>query len=168
MRRWLWVVGLSAVLILGGCRRQTPVAEPIGDGFTCTLNATYRDMVIGGTLTRAGGGTLTLTFTAPETLRDLAAVWDGESVTLQWHGLSFSGDPATVPQAALGEELVAVLDTALRGEGEREADGDTVTLRGSGDNGSYAFTYDAATGEPRTLSVPSLPLEVTFSEFEKN
>ena len=163
MRRLAWV--LAAVMLLTGCSRRT-AAEPIGEGFSCAVEAVYRELQVRGTLTREAAGTLTMQFTAPDTLDGLTARWDGGDVTLTMHGMTFAMDPASVPESALGEEIVAAFDAALRGEGERTKKGDTLIVRDSGANGEYTLTFDAKTGQPLSLSVPGLPLTATFSAYK--
>lgn len=166
MRRAACIVVCLLVLITG-CSGSKPAADPVGEGFTCTVQAVYRDMTVAGTLTREIAGTLTLAFTEPETLNGLTACWNGETVTLSMYGLEFSVDPATVPESALGEEIITAFDTALRGEGERTIEDGKLIVSGNGQNGAYTLTFDAETGEPLSLSVPSLPLSATFFDFEQ-
>lgn len=161
MRR-LWCVLVAVVLLVAGCRPSA--AEPQSAEFSCTVEATYRELNVKGTLTRYGAGTLALAFDEPETLNGLTVRWDGEAITLSLHGLEFTADAASVPESALGTEIVAALDAALRGEGERREAGGVLTVNGSGPNGAYTLTFDAQSGVPLALSVPSLPLTVTFSE----
>ncbi len=154
-------------LLLTGCQQETPSADPVGSGFTCQIQADYKELDVKGTLERQGAGMLKLTFSAPESLAGMSALWDGESVHLELSGMSFSVDPATVPESALGAEITAVLDAAIRGEGERTQEGDKLIVRGSGNNGAYELVCDAYTGAPLSLSVPALPLSVTFSNFRE-
>lgn len=166
MRRLAWAIGIVILaVLLVGCSRKT-AADPIGEGFSCSVKAVYRDMQVRGTLTREAVGTLTMSFTAPETLDGLTARWDGGDVTLTMHGMSFAMDPASVPESALGEEIIAAFDAALRGEGERTQKDGKLTVRDSGANGEYTLVFDAETGRPLSLSVPSLPLTAEFSDFK--
>ena len=101
MRRCaVWMV-LVVLCLTTGCRGSAPAAEPVGEQFTCTIQALYRDLAVEGTLTRATAGTLTLEFDKPDTL-----------------------------------------------------------------NGAYELVCDGNSGVPLSLSVPSLPLTVTFSNFQ--
>ena len=167
MRRGAALIVCLLMLLATGCRQTTPAAEPVGSGFTCRIYADYKDIDVEGTLVRQTAGTLKLTFSAPESLAGMTAVWDGEAVELQMSGMSFSVDAATVPEGALGEEIVAVLDAAIRGDGERTQEDGKLIVRGSGHNGAYELVCDAKTGVPLSLSVPSIPLAVTFSNFKQ-
>lgn len=167
MRRGAALIVFVLMLLVTGCRQLTQTAEPVGVDFTCRIQADYKDMDVEGTLIRQTAGMLKLTFSAPESLAGMTAVWDGESVGLEMNGLSFSVDPATVPESALGEEIVAVLDAAIRGDGERTQEDDKLIIRGNGNNGAYELVCDAQTGVPLSLSVPSIPLSVTFSNFKQ-
>ena len=157
---------LCVVLLFSGCAVKKPVTEPISEGFTCAVKATYRDIPVQATLTRDAAGTLKLEFHEPATLNGLTACWNGENVTLSMYGLSFAVDPSTVPESALGEELLSVFDTVRRGEGERNEKDGILTVRGNGENGDYTAAFDSETGYPLSLSVPALPLTAEFYNAE--
>ena len=160
----VWSV-LSAVMlaVMAGCSPVAQDAQPNTVELSCDIRATYRDLVLAGTLERHSVGTLELSFTEPETLDGLTAVWDGEDVTLEMYGLSFTADPETVPESAFGEEVIAVLDAVLSEDSYREFSGDnTLTLTGETRSGSYTLVYDGATGYPLSLTMPELPLSVEF------
>lgn len=147
-------------LMLAGCSKPQP-ASPKTVNFTCSFIAHYQDLTVGGTLTRYTQGTLTLDFTEPETLRDVRALWDGETMKVQYLGITFDIDDAKIPETALGKQLLFALDNALGADGIQNKD--TVTISGSVDGAAYTYIYAADSGLPLSLSVPSLPLEVTFS-----
>ncbi len=165
MSRRALALCLAFTFVLVGCNRKRS-AEPVAVDFVCTFRAHYNDLTAAGTLTRRTAGTLLLEFSEPETLNGLSAEWDGEKVTLKYLGLSYDVDPDTLPENALGEGLLSAFDTALRGEGERqEADG-TVTVSGLSGNAQYTYVYDAKTGAPLSLTVPGIPLTVTFENVQ--
>lgn len=167
MSRRVFALCLVFSLMLVGCTPQKP-AEPVSVDFACEFQARYNDLTATGTLTRRTAGTLLLEFAEPETLAGLSAEWDGEKVTLKYWGLSYDMDPDTLPESALGEGLIAAFDAALRGEGERqEADG-KVTVTGLSGDTAYTYVYDTETGVPLSLTVPSVPLSVTFSGTRTN
>lgn len=151
--------------ILTGCN-QKKVIEPVSVDFVCEFRAQYNNLTTTGTLTRRTAGTLLLEFSTPENLADLSAEWDGEKVTLKYMGLSYDIDPKALPENALGEGLITAFDAALRGEGKREEADGKVTVSGLSGNAEYTYVYDAKSGTPLSLSVPSLPLNVTFTNVQ--
>ena len=155
------------ILCGAGCRKKQ-VAPPIATDFTCEFRAVYRELAVEGTLTRRSAGSISLGFTKPETLNGLTATWDGETVKLSLLGLEYTLNPESVPEAALGKELLAVLDAALRNEGNTAQDGKAILLQGVCNNHDYTYRYDAASGAPLSLSVPDLPLSITFSNCKIN
>ncbi len=154
-----------SLLMFVGCRPKQP-AEPVAVDFVCEFRAQYNDLTATGTLTRRTAGTLLLEFSEPETLSGLSAEWDGEKVTLKYLGLSYDVDPATLPENALGEGLLSAFDTALRGEGEQQEQDGKVTVTGLSGNAAYTYVYDAKSGAPLSLSIPSIPLTVTFTNVQ--
>ncbi len=158
------LVFLFCVLCAGGCAPKQQVPQPMAADFLCEFRANYRELTVAGTLTRYTAGTLLLAFSQPETLSGLTAEWNGETVKLSFLGLEYTVSPEVVPEAALGKELTAVLDAALRGEGERKQEGAAVTVTGMVGEHTYTYVYDSQTGAPQSLVIPSLPLSMTFSD----
>ncbi len=166
MRRF-FALSLLLLFVFGGmgCRKAKAV-PPITTGFSCEFRAVYRELAVAGTLTRRSAGTVSLKFTEPSTLNGLTATWDGESVKLSLLGLEYTVTPESVPEAALGKELLSVLDAALRSEGKVTQDGNAVILEGICNDHDYTYRYNAKSGAPIHLSVPALPLTVTFSNCQ--
>ena len=165
MSHRLAALGLTLLMLCTGCRPKQS-AEPVAVDFMCEFRAQYNDLTATGTLTRRTAGTLLLEFSEPETLNGLSAEWDGEKVTLKYLGLSYDVDPHKLPENALGEGLLSAFDTALRGEGERQEEDGKVTVNGFSGNAAYTYVYDATSGAPLSLSIPSIPLTVTFSNLQ--
>ena len=152
---------LAFTLVLVGCNPKKPV-EPVAVDFVCDFKAQYNDLTATGTLTRRTAGTLVLEFSEPETLNGLLAEWNGEKVTLKYLGLSYDVDPATLPESALGEGLIKAFDAMLRSEGERSENDGKITVSGLSGTAQYTYVYDAQSGAPLSLTIPSIPLTVTF------
>lgn len=168
MSRRIFAVCVVLLTFLTGCSRKKPVAEPVSVDFVCDFRAQYNNMTAEGTLTRRTAGTLLLEFTKPETLEGLCADWDGEKATLKYMGLSYSVDPDKLPESALGESLITAFDTVMREEGTQKEEDGKITVTGISGQSEYAYVYDAKTGAPLSLSIPSIPLTVTFSNIQTN
>lgn len=158
------IVGFLALLVLvaGGCRPQMPPEVKASD-FSCTFEATLGDTLFGGTLKRYTVGTLELIFDKPETVNGLTARWDGETIALQFHGLSFDVSSGSFPEQALGEVVVGVLDEVLRGDRQGTVQDGALTIGGSLNGVDYTLVCDAANGMPKRLAVPDYELEMVFS-----
>lgn len=157
------IIGLAVMLmtITVGCRPTTPREMRTTD-FSCKIDATLHDMTIAGELKRYTAGTLELVFEKPETLKGTSMLWNGDTVTLQMYGLSFNVDPDDIPERAIGEELVAVLDQVLRAEvNGKEKDGDVVYEGTVGDT-AYTLVYDGESGFPQSLSMPQMEFYAEF------
>ena len=99
MLRRLVCVLLSASLlfIFSSCSAGTEKAEePITSHFECDMDVQYRDMNVKGHLTRRTAGTLLLEITEPSTLNGLSMEWNGETILLKLHGLSFDVSPSAL------------------------------------------------------------------------
>ncbi len=155
---WLFCV---TAFLFAGCRKQT-ASPPVTTDFSCEFTARYGQMQTEGTLTRYSAGTLELAFSSPETLQDVVFLWDGETIKVRYHDMTFQITPSALPESALGETVMRVLDEIARGGGTKTENGDTVTVSGTQDGVEYTYVYNAQNGTPRSLSVPSYDLEVAF------
>lgn len=152
------------VLVLGGCRPQTPPEVKASD-FSCAFEAKLGDTVFGGTLKRYTAGTLELIFQKPETVEGLVACWDGETVNLQFHGLNFDLPSGSFPEQALGEAMVGALDAVLRGDVEGTMQDGTLTVQGELNGAAYTLLCHD-NGLPKRLVVPDYGLDITFAQTE--
>ena len=142
--------------------------QPVTTDFACDVQLTYRDMNVSGHLTRYSAGTLSMDFEQPDTLSGLTMIWDGETISVKMHGLTFGVDPATVPESALGKGILDVLDTALRTDAGGQISGGQLKISGESVNGEFELISDPETGNLLSMKVPSLGITATFSNFAAN
>lgn len=164
-RRLATVLCLLIPLVCTACHKPKP-ADPLTTDFVCEFRAQYNNMTAAGTLTRRTADTLRLDFSEPQTLSGLSAEWNGDAVTLQYLGLSYTVDSAKLPEQALGEQLLQAFNAALHGEGERTEKDGQITVTGLAGDLPYTYVYDSQSGAPLSLTVPALPLSVTFSNVK--
>lgn len=162
-RVWLqlsvWTCCALMLVGLVGCTATREGVQPVTSGFTCLAKISYRELELGGQLTRYDDGKLVLTFAEPSSLSGLSVGWDGQDMTMELAGMSIAIAESKVPQSALIKGLLHVLSSDLA-DGEREDDAYVIT--GSVDSMEYTLTCDAATGLPRSLSMPDNELEARF------
>lgn len=161
MKRWLVAIAAFALLCTVGCGLRRPREARVAD-FSCRIEATMGDLSLSGTLTRYTAGTLELAFDKPEMLKGLTALWDGNVVTLQMLGLEFDVDPASVPESALGNEIVGVLDQVLKAEVEGKTKGETLVFEGTLNGHAYTLVCNGESGLPQSLSMPARDLYAKF------
>lgn len=158
------IFSLIMVSVFTGCAGKR-AAPPQTADFSCNAHIVYKDLALEAELSRSDRGLLTVTFTAPATVKGLSMQWDGEKVNLSVGGIGYSLDPAALPESGLGNGLIDVLDTVASADLSPTLAGSDARLTGSGKNGSFTLLSDPITGALRSLSVPSLPLEATFTDF---
>ena len=146
------VVGL--LFLLSACAGNAP-QPPAVEGFRCHAAVTCPDLAVEGTLTRQNAGLLTFEISAPPSLRDVTLVWDGETVSVRLHGLTFGIDPAQLPASGVGTALLAALDAAIGSDGAETAEG------------RFTLLSDPETGHLLSLSLPELGITADFSNFER-
>jgi hypothetical protein len=167
MLRRLFCVGIAFLFVLTfiACSKKDAVEEPVTAGFECDVDVQYEDMNVKGHLARSTAGTLVMDIIEPETLDGLTMEWDGDTINMTMYGLSFNIDPDSIPQSALGQGILDALDVALQNESTGEVTESYVTTTGTSVNGEFEIVSDPATGYLLSLSIPSIDMNATFSNF---
>ncbi|HJD24087.1 MAG TPA: hypothetical protein H9694_08080 [Firmicutes bacterium] len=156
----------AALLFLPACSPgEKEAQEPVTAGFECDIAVQYQEMDIQGHLTRRSAGSLLLEITEPSTLNGLSMEWDGESITMKIHGLSFGVDPSALPESALGQGLLSALDAAIGQREERAQTQEGLATSGSITQGEFILVSDPETGSLLSLNIPAMGLTAEFSNF---
>lgn len=157
----LLVTGWICLVLLSGCGSSSAKpTQPVTDGFSCRMEATYGDMTVAGTLTCPGGRTLRLQFEQPTSLSGVTLGYDGGGISMELAGMSLRLDSEKVPQSALIRLLADVL-SAVPADGQPTDAGYAVT--GQLDDRAYTLVFDADTGMPDCLSIPEEGLQAKFT-----
>lgn len=170
MRRLWAAAALLLCLTAAGCRtggESRTDSRPITSGFSCIASAEYAGMAVRGTLTRETGGALTLAVEEPPTLRGAALTLSGDTLTVAIGSLKTTVDPGKYPKLGALPVLLSALDTAsaLTDGGEKTAQG--LRFAGETDAGRFTLLSDPKTGNLLSLTLPDVPLTVTFSDFRR-
>lgn len=161
----LFLALLIGVTALSCAKTGKKAEKPVTTGFSSDVNVQYGDMTVKGHIQRSTAGTMTMDVQEPETLKGLSMVWNGESVSLKLHGLSFNVNPDTVPQSALVKSVLQTLDSAMPLKEDGELTDEGLLTTGSGPAGDFTLLSDPETGNLKQLSIPSIDLVATFSNF---
>ena len=92
---------------------------------------------------------------------------DGDRVEVEMYGMSFNLNPDKLPVSGLAKGVLDVLDQVARSDEPPRLTENGAVLYGKSQNGEFTLISDPETGDLLSLSVPDLPLEVTFSSFEQ-
>ncbi len=162
---------LLALLLFCGCGKQefqnTENAPPkIPDTFTADLAISYNGNEMTATMRQNSFASYTFDMLSPAALEPMALSFEGGICTVTYNDLRFETDIGRYPQTAFCSVVADILDTLPTANiTPTYADG-MWTYSGSTDSGGYILTQNVATGAFNTLSVESLNLNITFSNFK--
>lgn len=159
-----------SVLMLCGCDNsgtEAPFTPKLDAAFSVRAEMTYQDDKNAELLlTRYGEEHWDAAFEQPESLAGVILTIEDEAVSASYKGLSF-----TVPKSALPAKAMLLLVTdVLEDLSDEETlpavanEDNTWTVSGETDAGSYTVTF-LADGTIAAFSMPSQPLEVTFTDY---
>lgn len=160
-----------SVLMLCGCEKsgtEAAFTPKLDEAFSVRAEMTYQDDKTAELLlTRYGEAHWDAAFEQPESLAGVILTLEDAAVSASYKGLSF-----TVPKSALSAKAMLVLLTDVLEELSNEDtlpavvnEDNTWTVSGETDAGSYTVTF-LTDGTIATFTMPSQPLEITFTEYE--
>jgi len=157
-KRGMMLLALGCVfLLLVSCGK--PAVEPVTDGFRCTVRLVYGSSEYIGTLDRSDPTTGSLTIHKPASLEGTTMTWDGDDVTVSYKHMTVTFAEGTLPVGAAVKALWKTLDSC------RSSSENTTVVEGMVDGIGYTVTFDDTSGLPLTMAVPSVPLNVSFSDW---
>lgn len=145
------------IFILAGCKAEKQTAVQLS-GLSFDCNADYNGGTVAGNIKAYGGGVFSFTLTEPKSIAGMEVKYDGETMTVNYLGLSYS------PQLPLpAENINSVLNTIIAAASggktaklcrdryilEDSADGFTYTLTVTESGLRYPFPF------PPPLSPPN-------------
>ena len=150
-----------ALLCLCGCEKKTTI-DPITDGFTARATIQYKEMAVQGQFSCSTDGRVSMVFSMPKSLDGVTLGWNGSEMQMQLGSMTLTVAEDRMPDGGLIRRLTDVL-TAAKPQGGA-VDGDDYVIRGEAEGVAYTFVCDAATGLPKSLSVPDENLTAEFSQ----
>lgn len=155
------LVMIVALFCLCGCSKEATI-HPITDGFTAHATIRYKEMDVKGQFTCSTDGRVTMVFAEPKSLDGVTLGWTGTQMQMQLGGMSIAVAEDRVPDGGLIRCLVQVLSHVEPKKGKQ--DGADYVIAGDAEGKAYTLVCDAATGLPKSLSVPSENLVAEFSQ----
>lgn len=150
-----------ALLCLCGCGGADSI-DPITDGFSAQATIHYKEMEVQGQFSCSADGKVNMSFTLPKSLDGVTLGWNGSEMQMRLGGMTIAVAQDSMPDGGLMQCLTRVLASVQPQNGQRE-DTDYV-IGGEIDGVGYTLVCDAATGLPKSLSVPDEQLDATFSD----
>ena len=154
----------AALFLLCGCGKQTAM-DPITDGFTAQAAIRYKEMDVQGQFSCSADGRVTMAFTRPNTLAGVTFGWNGSEMQMKLGSMTIAVAQDSMPDGGLVQCLTRVLASVEPNNGE--LDGGDYVIRGEAEGVAYTLVCDAATGLPKTLSVPEEQLTAEFTQVTK-
>lgn len=162
----LVAAALASMCALCGCQAaQTAITAP-PDSFDTMARVKYHelDAVVN---VRYTPESCDVTFEQPNAVSGLKTSFSPLDTTLSFSSIDF-----TPPRALPKQSVQALLLSSLRAALSRDApaasrDGDLCVISGPLEHGSFTLSYDAATGNILTLSIPQSSLEIELYDFKR-
>ncbi len=151
----------AALLCLCGCGKEAAI-EPITDGFTAQATIRYKEMDVKGQFTCGDDGRVTMVFTEPKSLDGVSLGWTGTQMQMRLGGMSIAVAEDSMPDGGLIRCLAQVLSGVEPKKGKK--DGKDYVIQSDAEGTAYTLVCDAATGLPKSLSVPDEGLTAEFSQ----
>ncbi len=167
-KRVFYLLLLSCILMTGcGNPAKADIPDEITKPFESQLNIKYGDIAATAYFMRQDPANCTLVFDSPDSLKEMAFVFDKESVTVAYKEMQVTIDPKSTLGGATIRLVLAAINQAAEGEGVLATYEDNVlTVTGESESGQFILTLDAEKGNILTLSIPAEKLEVEFFNFK--
>lgn len=158
----IWSVILVLPLLLCGCDRKPAAVSPVLSGIGFTAEICCRGICYTCDCTVESTGDLALCVREPEELCDSSFTFCGETVKVDYKGLSKTIPTGDFPENSAAAILYRLLQTA----GKARAKGkENFTGQGTLNGDSYALVC-SPTGLPLSASVPAKDFSVEFRGIE--
>lgn len=153
------IIPFLIIFILAGCKAEKQTAVQLfGLSFDC--KASYNGGTVAGNIKAYGGGVFSFTLSEPQLISGTEVKYDGETVTINYLGLSYSPQ-LPLPADDTNTVLNTVIATAAGGKTAKLCE-DKYILEDKAGDLAYTLTVTES-GLPLSLSVPDAGLSAEFS-----
>lgn len=153
-----------ALLLLCGCANNKTVT-PILNNISFTAEIDYGDTEFVGNATLSEG-TLNLTVTEPQEIKDLILKLDKNGITAEFKGVTYTPDINSLPQGAIAQVLYDILNDIV-GNKTANCDEENCEIKGRVNGYDYTFVFSPS-GLPISLEIDDLDLEIKFKNVTVN
>ena len=150
---------ILVILTLSACSGKNDV-KPTLKGISFNADITYYNENYKGECTISEDGALTLKITEPELLSGYTVMLNGEGITAEYLGVTFTPNLSNMPVSSVITEFYEKI-TELANSETVEKKGDTYMIKGGKDADAYTL-YISPTGLPQSLEMPDERFRVYF------
>lgn len=166
----LLVLLCGFLLIFTSCSQKNKKPEDIFAGHTGNYSTSakiaYKELKATARISRETPVSCSVVFESPESLKDMAFVFQRDSVDLNYKGLSFNFEQDSLPATAVAKIAVSAINRAMRDDGLSVAlDGGVLEITGMLESGEFILRVNGETGSLMKLLVPAEELEIEFENF---
>jgi hypothetical protein len=165
-------VATSICLIIAatGCGKvgneKVNISPTIADAFTVNAELCYDGVDSEAIITRLADGIWQAEFLSPNTLAGVILIFEGENVSANYKGLSFSVPKNALPYKIALTEFFEVTDSvADKSKIQCEKKSGKYVIDGSTDQGGYTLKLDQKSGCVSEFSMPNINLEMKLNDY---
>lgn len=153
---------LIIVSFLCGCGKSTKTATPVTKGISFTADVTYYNENYTCDVDVNEEGIMTAEVTYPEELKGVSLTFDGENVTAEYLGLTYTLKTDTMPLGNVALSIYKVFCDVTNNGLSAEYTEENCLIENTVDGEKYEFTFSPS-GLPLELKIPSKEFKVVFN-----
>ena len=153
---------LILIMFLCGCGSKNKTAVPVTKGVSFTADVTYYNECYTCDVVVDENGVMTATVTYPEELSGVKLMFDGENVTAEYLGLTYTLKTDTMPLGNVALSIYNVFAHIAENGLTAEQDESNCIIENEIDGEEYEFVF-APSGLPLELKMPDKELNVIFN-----
>lgn len=159
--------GATVILAVLFCScSKDEVQKPKIDGdFTFTAQINYSEHDYEADITRKSD-VWELSYTSPDSLNGMDFTLENEKLTIDFDGISVTGQRENLPETSIPSLISKVIDNALNDSSAKaEIDGENIIVSGVVDGADYKVTFKNKI--PLLIEISGNEFEVKISDFKK-
>ncbi|MDR0919053.1 MAG: hypothetical protein LBM93_07355 [Oscillospiraceae bacterium] len=159
---------LASASILTACGKlgseKVNITPTIADTFSVNAELSYNDTVSEAIISRLAEGIWQAEFISPNTLSGVTLIFEGEDVTANYKGLSFSVPKNALPYKTALNDFIDIVDN-LGGKLQCEKVDGKYVITGTTEQGEYTLKFNQKNAELSEFSMPNIKLEMKLSDY---
>ena len=153
---------LMILMLLCGCSKNTKTSTPVTKGISFTADVTYYNENYTCDVDVNEEGIMSAKVTYPEELKGVSLRFDGETVTAEYLGLTYTLKTDTMPLGNVALSIYKVFtDVTEKGLMAEQNEGNCI-IENEVNGEKYEFTFSPS-GLPLELKIPDKEFQVVFN-----